>query len=116
MGRIRQRSSVFVISDLHLGGAAPTMMGRPGVLASFIDGLPRRLVGEPASSGELVIANDFVDFLAAAPGASFTPDPRAACDTLDGVMTGSPFATVFDALGGAAPFAPHCQAAARADG
>jgi UDP-2,3-diacylglucosamine pyrophosphatase LpxH len=99
MGRIRHASSVFVISDLHLGGPAPAMMGRPALLASFIDGLPARLGDAPASGLELVIAGDFVDFLAAAPSASFTPDPRAACDKLGAVTSGSPFAVVFDALG-----------------
>jgi UDP-2,3-diacylglucosamine pyrophosphatase LpxH len=104
MSRIRHASSVFVVSDLHLGGLAPTMMGRPALLASFIDELPGCLLGQPASTMELVIAGDFVDFLAAAPGASFTPDPRAACDKLTAVMTGSIFAPVFDALRGHVAF------------
>jgi UDP-2,3-diacylglucosamine pyrophosphatase LpxH len=100
MSRTRRASSVFVISDLHLGGQAPAMMGRPGLLASFIDGLSARLGDAPGSALELVIAGDFVDFLAAAPSAGFTPDPRAACDKLGAVMkSGSPFAPVFDALG-----------------
>ncbi len=99
MSRVQRASTVFAISHLHLGGGAPAMMGRPDLLASFIDGLPGRAGGVPASSVELVIAGDFVDFLAAAPGASFTAEPREACETLGSVMTGSPFAPVFDALG-----------------
>ena len=100
MSRNQRASSVFVVSDLHLGGQAPAMMGRPGLLASFIDGLPKRAEESPGSALELVIAGDFVDFLATAPSASFTPDPIAACAKLDSVMTKeSPFAPVFDALG-----------------
>ena len=53
MSRNQRASSVFVISDLHLGGQAPAMMGRPGLLASFIDGLPGRLVDAPGSALEL---------------------------------------------------------------
>jgi UDP-2,3-diacylglucosamine pyrophosphatase LpxH len=100
MARNRRASSIFVISDLHLGGQPPAMMGRPDRLAAFIDGLPARLGDAPGSALELVIAGDFVDFLATAPSASFTPDPRAACDKLVSVMGApSPFAPVFDALG-----------------
>lgn len=64
--------SVYVISDLHLGGAAAgerwpgspsfRMMTRPDLLARFI----RELAEKPSSGPaiELVINGDFVDFLA----------------------------------------------------
>ena len=53
--------SVYVISDLHLGGVAPRQMfGETAALAGFIDGLP-------AGRCALVINGDFVDFLAEPP-------------------------------------------------
>lgn len=87
---------VVVISDLHLGGAGPRMMSRPDLLGESIDGLPARL--EPDEQLELVIAGDFVDFLATAPGEAWTEDPKDAVDKLGQVMAG-PDAPVFEALG-----------------
>src|SRR5262249_4337377 len=81
-------------------GDPPLMMSRPDLLSSFVDGLPARLGDAPGSDLDLVVAGDFVDFLAAPPHASWTPDPAAAVAKLEGVMNApSPFAPVFDALG-----------------
>lgn len=92
---------LFVISDLHLGGADPAMCSRPGVLADWIRGLPARLA--PDERLELLIAGDAVDFLAMPPGESFTADPVAAVAKLEAAMRGQPRA-VFEALGA------HCAA------
>ena len=78
------RQRLYVISDLHLGGA-PAAGGARGfqicppatqaAMAAFIDRLP-------AATGDadtrLVIAGDIVDFLAEEPFAAFTPDEAAA--------------------------------------
>jgi UDP-2,3-diacylglucosamine pyrophosphatase LpxH len=67
-----QRRKVYIVSDLHLGGAAPTSPGERGFqictqtaqLAEFIDHLA---LGDPSGAAvehELVINGDFVDFLA----------------------------------------------------
>jgi UDP-2,3-diacylglucosamine pyrophosphatase LpxH len=60
---------VYVISDLHLGGRAPSvgdlgfrMMKHPKELAAFIDQLPSKATATTAV--ELVINGDFIDFLA----------------------------------------------------
>src|SRR5258707_13258644 len=99
MGGIRMTATrVIVISDLHLGGTARPMMSHPGCLADFIRDLPRKLNANEAL--EVVIAGDFVDFLAIAPFESWTSDPIAACQKLDQTMLEpSPFAPVFRALG-----------------
>jgi UDP-2,3-diacylglucosamine pyrophosphatase LpxH len=57
---VENASRIFVISDLHLGGDAPTMMLRPEALAAFIDALPED--HRDSKSLELLIAGDFVDF------------------------------------------------------
>ena len=87
----------IIISDLHLGGAAPRMMSCPRLLADFLEALPAGLAADEAL--ELVIAGDFVDFLAMDPFESWTADPAAACRKLADTMgQKSPFAPVFDAL------------------
>ncbi|MFY9556282.1 MAG: metallophosphoesterase, partial [Blastocatellia bacterium] len=88
---------VFVISDLHLGGSPPTMMSTPERLARFIDSLPARL--QPDETLELVIAGDFVDFLAVAPFQSWTVDRHQALTKLQQVMTDAAFGIVFSSLG-----------------
>lgn len=85
---------IVVISDLHLGGSRHPMMSRPIQLAHFIRELPKRAPGPL----ELVIAGDFVDFLAVEPFAAWTPDPDHAVAKLDSVMRYEPFACVFEAL------------------
>jgi UDP-2,3-diacylglucosamine pyrophosphatase LpxH len=88
---------VFVISDLHLGGPHPQMMSRPQVLAQFIEHVASMRPGNEAV--ELVIAGDFVDFLAIEPQSSWTPDPREACAKLERTMREPPLDVVFKALG-----------------
>jgi UDP-2,3-diacylglucosamine pyrophosphatase LpxH len=88
---------LFVISDLHLGGTPPPMMTSTKELATFISNLPERRRGDERL--ELVIAGDFVDFLAIAPFAAFTTSPLEARDKLRQMMQDAAFGTVFDALG-----------------
>jgi UDP-2,3-diacylglucosamine pyrophosphatase LpxH len=95
---MRATRRLIVISDLHLGGDSPRMMSRPTLLASFIEGVPARL--REKEQLDLVIAGDFVDFLAMPPHAAWTPEPAAARSKLEATMgASSPFAPVFDALG-----------------
>ena len=91
---------LIVISDLHLGGASPTMMSRPKELAAFVAGLPSELASDERL--ELVIAGDFVDFLSVPPWSPWTPSPADAVKKLASVV-GQPgeqagFAPIFDAL------------------
>jgi UDP-2,3-diacylglucosamine pyrophosphatase LpxH len=73
------------------------MMSRPERLAAFLESLPASLLDDETL--ELVIAGDFIDFLAIPEQASWTPDPYAARDKLVRTMTGSSvFAPVFAAL------------------
>jgi UDP-2,3-diacylglucosamine pyrophosphatase LpxH len=92
----RRATRLAVISDLHLGGEPPTMNSRPERLVRFLDGLPS--LARNDEDLHLVIAGDFVDFLAIPPWEPFTADPGAAVDKLRRTMAG-PFAGVFDALG-----------------
>lgn len=88
-----------VISDLHLGGSSPHMMSHPDQLAKFLKSLPMRLQADERL--EVVIAGDFIDFLAIPAYASWTVDPRAARDKLERTTSGdSPFAPVFTELAG----------------
>lgn len=102
----RLAHQVFVISDLHLGGREGAQGGRgfqmmthPKRLAEFIDAI------QPSSSTtkELVIAGDFVDFLAQetqTPGV-WTPiikDPVSAAAHLEQIAQRSSFSVVFEAL------------------
>mgnify|MGYP000166730233 CR=1 FL=1 len=97
------RQRVYVISDLHLGGAPPTVPGGRGfqlctqveALAEFIG----QLAAQPVSADdrlELVINGDFVDFLAekappgAAGGSPWSPikeDPQLAQQLLSDIAT-----------------------------
>lgn len=73
---------VFVISDLHVGGAAPKgnetrgfqICTKTDTLADFI----YRLADRKDAYIELVINGDTVDFLAERSFAAFTPNPAAA--------------------------------------
>lgn len=82
------RRVIYVISDLHLGGAdalatqkafqmcpAPTR----ALLSDFIDRIPK---SSKDTEVHLVIAGDIVDFLAEAPFQPFTVDPAVACAKL----------------------------------
>lgn len=86
---------VFVISDLHLGGTNAPMMSHPSDLAEFIESLSDRVEGQ--EENELVIAGDFVDFLAIEPFRSWTADPKEACLKLEQTMAGA-FSEPFSAL------------------
>jgi UDP-2,3-diacylglucosamine pyrophosphatase LpxH len=96
------RTTLFVISDLHLGGA-PGGDGQPGfqicppstqaVLAKFIDDLPGRTA---TSDVRLVVAGDIVDFLAEEPFQAFTTDPRQARSKLSHILEST--SVVWDAL------------------
>lgn len=88
---------VFIISDLHLGGTAPIMMSSANQLTQLIGSLPARRAGDERL--ELVIAGDFVDFLAVPPFAAFTASPSDARDRLQRTMQDGAFGVVFDALG-----------------
>lgn len=92
----RRATRVAVISDLHLGGDPPAMTSRPERLVEFLDGLPAALAAD--EDLHLVIAGDFVDFLAIQPWEPFTADPRIAVEKLARTAAGR-FAPVFDALG-----------------
>ncbi|MBM4260759.1 MAG: metallophosphatase [Deltaproteobacteria bacterium] len=95
-------TSIYVISDLHLGGS-PGENGRPGfqicpprthvLLKQFIDRLPGRT---PSSDTRLVIAGDIVDFLAEEPFLAFTPDPETARKKLARILDDT--AQVWEAL------------------
>ena len=78
------QSDLYVISDLHFGGAPAGDGGRgveicppatQAMLAAFID---RFSVRRAEQDCRLVIAGDIVDFLAEEPFEAFTADPLAA--------------------------------------
>lgn len=95
---------IYVISDLHLGGAEGfQIMRRPDALAAFIEGLARKTLPPK----ELVIAGDFVDFLAegSAPDGQvprhwepLVEDASIAAALLNRIASRSSFAVVFQAL------------------
>lgn len=94
-----QRESLFVISDLHLGGDTGFQMCTPRGrrrLASFIRAIPGLLA--PSQLGHLVLAGDIVDFLAEQPFAAFTADDSAATAKLARIMDHGDTADVWDAL------------------
>lgn len=89
---------VVVISDLHLGGVEPAMMSHAVELADFLRGLPARLRED--ESLELVIAGDFIDFLAIALNGvhdAWTPTPGRAVEKLKHAMRGHD-SVVYEAL------------------
>ena len=112
----RLATRAHVISDLHLGGETPYMMSRASQLAGFIEGLAAQPAARPDDEGaeglELVIAGDFVDFLAmpleGSPPVAFTTDPGEACAKLRHTMKNPPFGAVGDALGRVPITAFHC--------
>lgn len=95
--------TVFVISDLHLGGEMPSpgrprgfrMCSQTAALAAFIKDLPRRAGGVC----ELIINGDFVDFLAESHDGEYTPfidDPATAETTFRNIVASN--ANVFREL------------------
>ncbi|MDC0713798.1 metallophosphoesterase [Stigmatella sp. ncwal1] len=93
------RESLFVISDLHLGGDTGfqicTARGRRR-LSAFIRSLPAQLA--PGQSAHLVLAGDIVDFLAEQPFAAFTADDALATRKLARIMDHGDTADVWTAL------------------
>jgi len=97
------RSSIFVVSDLHLGGE-PGPNDSPGFRILTAVGQQRLAqflswVGKQASNDchlHLIINGDFVDFLAEKEFAAFTVSDEAAAEKLDHVMSRT--AAVWDGL------------------
>lgn len=86
---------LFVISDLHLGGDDGFQLcSKDGQahLSRFIDEVRER----HGADGHLIINGDFIDLLAEAPFAPFTPDQGAALRKLEQAMAHA--APVFAAL------------------
>jgi UDP-2,3-diacylglucosamine pyrophosphatase LpxH len=79
---LSKMKEVFVISDLHVGGAAPQgndtrgfqICTQTAILADFIYNLAAR----KDAYIELIINGDVIDFLAERPFAAFTPTPTEA--------------------------------------
>lgn len=108
MGQVARK--VYVISDLHIGGAYPVSGSgdtRGFRLNTHVDVATRFVTRLPASAAagvalELVINGDIVDFLAERASSGpmwvpFSPDPDEACEKLEAIVTrDQPF---FDALG-----------------
>lgn len=101
MGTARQ---IFIISDLHIGGAYPTaehprgfrMMTHVDVLARFV----QSLADQPPGT-ELVVNGDFVDFLAEESADGFQPflaDPDVAAARLKAIVDRD--RPLFDAFAG----------------
>lgn len=72
------------------------MMSRPERLARFIDRLPGLRAAD--ESLELIVAGDFVDFLAMPPWADWS-SPSEAVEKLKQTMHSEPFGQIFDSLG-----------------
>jgi UDP-2,3-diacylglucosamine pyrophosphatase LpxH len=85
---------LFVVSDLHLGGSPGVQIFHQGArLAATIRALTKRNAGQKLA---LVIAGDFVDFLAAANPAYL--DPENTVKKLEAIKGDKAFAEVFEAL------------------
>ena len=93
------RETLFVISDLHLGGDTGfqicTARGRRR-LAAFIRSIPGQLA--PSRQAHLVLAGDIVDFLAEQPFAAFTSDDALATRKLARIMDHGDTTDVWQAL------------------
>ena len=84
---------LIVISDLHVGGSDHPMLGHPEVLTGFLE----QLAADPGRKKiELVVAGDFVDFLAEGPGEAWTASESDALAKLEAVFARS--AKLFDAF------------------
>lgn len=96
------KRTIYVISDLHLGGDPSfRMMTQPHALADFIRTISDK---HPPGECELVINGDFVDFLAQNHGSAAAPswkpfiyDPAQARASFERIAAGED-APVFDAL------------------
>ncbi len=86
-GNTTMRKSLFVISDLHLGGGPGFQMCSPvgrDRLAAFIGYVGTQQ--QPGHAVHLVIAGDIVDFLAEQDFASFTNDDDKAVRKLEAIV------------------------------
>jgi UDP-2,3-diacylglucosamine pyrophosphatase LpxH len=93
MSSIHKFDEIYVISDLHLGGAPGFQIFNSGKeLVALIDYIRDR----PSMKVALVINGDSVDFLAE-PGARYF-DPNGANDKLDRIAGDVSFKPIFDAL------------------
>ena len=93
MSSFPQFDEMYVISDLHLGGAPGFQIFNSGKeLVALIDYIRDR----PAAKAALTINGDSVDFLAE-PGARYF-DPNGANDKLDRIVQARRFKPIFDAL------------------
>lgn len=87
---------IFAISDTHIGGSSGTpMLGHPEHLIEFLKKLAALPCTE-ATTKELVIHGDFIDFLAETPYAGWTPTQQAALDKINRVFASN--CALFDAL------------------
>lgn len=84
---------LVVISDLHVGGSEHPMLSRPEVLTGFLEQLA---VHPNRDELELVVAGDFIDFLAEAPDEAWTASESAALAKFDAIHARS--ADLFDAF------------------
>lgn len=74
---------VVVISDLHIGGADKPMLGHPEVLTDFLN----QVAAHPGRGEmELVIAGDFIDFLAEEPLDAWTATENGALEKLETIF------------------------------
>jgi UDP-2,3-diacylglucosamine pyrophosphatase LpxH len=74
---------VVVISDLHIGGRDHPMLGHPEVLTDFLG----QLAAHPGRADlELVVAGDFIDFLAEGLHEAWSTTEGAALEKLEAVF------------------------------
>jgi UDP-2,3-diacylglucosamine pyrophosphatase LpxH len=85
---------VIILSDLHVGGGNVPMLGHPELLTDFLS----QLAEHPERRDvELVVAGDFIDFLAEEPIQAWTPTEAGAEEKIRAVFARSP--DLFDAFG-----------------
>ena len=84
---------LVVISDLHIGGSEHPMLGHPEVLTGFLDQLA---VHPDRDALELVVAGDFIDFLAEGPDEAWTASEGAALAKIEAIFGRS--AKLFDSF------------------
>jgi UDP-2,3-diacylglucosamine pyrophosphatase LpxH len=84
---------VVTISDLHIGGAEHPMLGHPEILTGFLEQLATYQGDEEV---ELVVAGDFIDFLAEPPYEAWTASESKAVEKLQATFSRLP--GLFDAF------------------
>jgi UDP-2,3-diacylglucosamine pyrophosphatase LpxH len=93
---------VVTISDLHIGGAEYPMLGHPEILIDFLEQLASY---NGRDEVELVIAGDFIDFLAEAPHEAWTASENGAVDKINAILHRLP--ALFDAFARCARHVPR---------